>query len=137
MIKSLFKQTYPPFFAQGYNTRSRSIPHPPPSPTPPPSPPDSETSTPPPQSTPPKASHSHPQISPNFNLNSGHMTPAEARAILNVGANASRREISLRFKILSRKYHPDKLALGLSNDSYATRTKKFQIIANARDLLVR
>ena len=65
------------------------------------------------------------------------MTHAEARAIMNVGANASRREISLKFKILSRKYHPDKWALGSSNDSYAKRTEKFQMIANARDLLVR
>ena len=64
------------------------------------------------------------------------MTTTEARAILNVGINASRREISLKFKILSRKYHPDKLVLGLYSDSYAERTKKFQIIANARDLLV-
>ena len=65
------------------------------------------------------------------------MTHAEARAILNVGVNASRREISLKFKILSRKYHPDKWALGSSNDSYAVRMEKFQIIANTRDFLVR
>ena len=130
MIKSLFKQTYLPFFAQGYNTRSRSIPHSPPSPS------NTETSAPPP-STPPKASQSHPQNSPNFNLSSGQMTPAEARAIMNVGENASRREISLKFKTLSRKCHPDKWALGLSNDSHAERTEKFQTIANARDLLVR
>ena len=65
------------------------------------------------------------------------MTRAEARAILNVGVNASRREISLKFKMLSRKCHPDKWALGSSNDSYAVRTEKFQMMANARDLLVR
>ena len=136
MIKSLFKQTYPPFFVQGYNTRSRSIPQSPPSHTSPPSPSNSESSTPLPPSTPPRTSYFHPQNSPNFNLDSNQMTTTEARAILNVGINASRREISLKFKILSRKYHPDKLVLGLYSDSYAERTKKFQIIANARDLLV-
>ena len=64
------------------------------------------------------------------------MSTADARNILNVGASASRREISLRFKILSRKYHPDKWSSDSCSDSYDVRTTKFQIIANARDLLV-
>ena len=65
------------------------------------------------------------------------MTHAEARAILNIDVNASCREILLKFKIISRKYHLDKQVLGLSNDSYAKRMEKFQMIVNARDLLVR
>lgn len=64
------------------------------------------------------------------------MSCAETRNILNVGINALRREISLRFKILSRKYHPDKCSTDLTNNSYELFTMKFQYIANARDLLV-
>ena len=107
MIKCLFKQTYPSFYAQGYNTRSHSIPHHPPSPTPSISLSNTETST-LPSYTPPKTHYSHPQNSPNFQLSSGNITHAEARAILNVDVNTSRREILLKFEILSCKYHPDK-----------------------------
>lgn len=138
MIKYLHQRTYPPFFVRnGYNTRSRSsqIPQSPPSPSHSSSS-DSESKSPSPPSTPPRTFHNNHQTSPIFNFNSTKMTRVEARNILNVGINASRREISLKFKILSRKYHPDKWSPE-SSDSYSTRTKKFQIIANARELLVR
>ena len=137
MIKSLYQRTYPPFFVQGgYNTRSRSnqIPQSPPSPSHPSSP-DSKSNSPSPPSTPPRTSHNNPQFSPSFNFNTNIITRTEARNILNVGINASQREISLKFKILLRKYHPDKWSPD-STDSYSTRTKKFQIIANTRELLV-
>ena len=138
MIKSLFKRTYPPFFAQGgCNTRSRSnhFPQSPPRPTHPSSSPDSEPNSSSHPPTPPRTFHNNPQSSPTFDLNSNRLSRAEARNTLNVSVNASRREISLKFKILSRKYHPDKWSPD-SKDSYSTRTKKFQIIANARALLV-
>ena len=65
------------------------------------------------------------------------MTYAEARAILNADVNTSHREILLKLKILSCKYHPDKYALDLFNDFYAKHMEKFEMIVNARDLLVR
>ena len=138
MIKSLFKRTYPPFFVQGgYNARRRSnhFPQSPPSPTHPSSLSGSEPNSSSYRSTPSRTFHNNPQSSPTFDFNVNRLSRAEARNVLNVSVNASRREISLKFKILSRKHHPDKWSPD-SKDSYSTRTKKFQIIANARELLV-
>ena len=63
------------------------------------------------------------------------MTIRDARRILGVKRSSKNREIVLRFRILSQKYHLDKwnnTAL-YSKDIY---TEKFKSIANAIDILL-
>ena len=63
------------------------------------------------------------------------MTIQEAKKILSVESNYSRREITLRFRILARKFHPDKWTPE-SKYSKDVCMEKFKRIANARDLLM-
>ena len=140
MTKLLKIRTFPPFCSQKHDTRrNRStapLPSHPSSPPPSPPPSPSPSSSPSPASTPPPSAYTrYPTDSPQFNLEATTMSVSEARRILNVCPNASRREISLRFKILSRKCHPDKWSSD-SQDTHVTRAKKFQVLVNARDRLL-
>ena len=55
--------------------------------------------------------------------------------MLGIDQNASRREIILSFRLLSRKFHPDKWSDELPF-SLEEGTEKFKEIANARDMLL-
>ena len=59
----------------------------------------------------------------------------KAFRILGIDQNASRREIILSFRLLSRKFHPDKWSDELPF-SLEEGTEKFKEIANARDMLL-
>ena len=63
------------------------------------------------------------------------MSISDARRVLGVKRNSTNREIVLRFRMLSRKYHPDKCnhTAPYSKDVYA---EKFKYVANARDVLL-
>ena len=63
------------------------------------------------------------------------MTTQEARRILNIEGFYTKREVILRFRILARKYHPDKWT---PESSYSKEIcmEKFKCVANARDLLL-
>ena len=54
---------------------------------------------------------------------------------LELKTNASHREIILQFRMLSRKYHPDKWNPS-RNFSKEEGLEKFKCIANARDFLL-
>jgi len=134
MIKNLFKITYPRHNCNNYpNARSRaraqqqnhnqnSNPN----------------SSPPKTPSPPRKKRNSPLTPPFFtpphNL-SNKMTLNDARKVLGVKRNSTSREIVLRFRILSRKYHPDKWShtASYSKDIF---TEKFKTIANARDTLL-
>lgn len=73
--------------------------------------------------------------SPSFFLNMSHIhTIPSARRCLNVHVRQSVREITVKYKRLARKYHPDKWHqnVGCSRDE---GTRIFQCIANAFSLL--
>ena len=63
------------------------------------------------------------------------MTLKDARKVLGVKRNSASREIILRFRILSRKYQPDKWSYTTlhSKDVFM---EKFKTIANARDVIL-
>ena len=55
--------------------------------------------------------------------------------MLGIDQNASRREIILSFRMLSRRFHPDKWSDDLPF-SMEEDIEKFKDIANARDMLL-
>ena len=134
MIGNLFTKTYPDHAnSESYpRTRSRDAPNqsnPPTVETPPNAP-----RSPPPNNTP--ASKNPRELpSPMFDLSIRKLTPQDARRILDVGKKASRREITLRYRILSRKYHPDKWSPDRAY-SREISAEKFKFVSNARDVLL-
>ena len=134
MIGNLFIKTYPCYAnRESYpRTRSRDTPNP----SDPPAfeiPPNASRS--PPPTTPPTSKNSRDPPSPMFDFSIRNLTLEDARRMLDVGEKATRREITLRFRILSRKYHPDKW----SPDRACSRevsAENFKFVANARDVLL-
>ena len=89
-----------------------------------------------PPSSPPSCSNANQsQNSPPFKEVSNNITKREARLILGVTNVATKREITLRYRILSREYHPDKWS---PNSKHALEmcTERFKCVANARDKLL-
>ena len=87
--------------------------------------------------SPPKKKNSPltpPFLTPPHNMSS-NMSISDARRVLGVKRSSTNREIVLRFRMLSRKYHPDKWnhTAPCSKDIYA---ETFKHMANARDLLL-
>ena len=62
------------------------------------------------------------------------LTRANAFRVLGVDKNASRREIIMSFRLLSRRFHPDEWSADLPF-SMEEGVEKFKEIANAQDLL--
>ena len=136
MIKNLRRKTYPRYNNGSYpntrnsqnnndSTNNHNTPSPPPSPHANNNQPDPPLHD--------NANHSH--DSTPFKSVSNNLTKKEARTILGVNNLATKREITLRYRILSRKYHPDKWTPDLKY-SIDICTERFKIIANARDKLL-
>ena len=89
---------------------------------PPPSPPQQQRSS-SEENAPPSPSQSMP------------FSRANAFRVLGVDQNASRREIVMSFRLLSRRFHPDKWSADLPFNM-EEGVEKFKEIANARDLLL-
>ena len=119
MVKSLGKETYAKYAPnvndrnKRRNTRHRS----------PPSPQPNQRNHAPPPSPPPNQS------------NNDKNTRRKALLQLDLPPNASRREVIMQFRTLSRQFHPDKCNAS-KPFSKEEEIEKFKIIANAREFLL-
>ena len=129
MIKSM--KTYPGFCeSSDYpNTHSHASPNnsSPSKPASPPRPPTSRPST----------NYDKPEspFSPCSNFTSSYLSFYEANRALKIGNACTKREVILRFRILTRKYYPEKWSCDAPYTK-AICAEKFKRIANARDLLL-
>ena len=63
------------------------------------------------------------------------MSRAESRKLLGVRSNFTKREVVLRYRILARKYHPDKWNSSALH-SKEVSAENFKMISNAKDALI-
>ena len=63
------------------------------------------------------------------------MSRAEARKLLGVRSNFTKREVVLTHRILARKCHPDKWKTSAPN-SEEVSAEKFKMISNAKDSVI-
>ena len=117
MVKSLGKETYTKYSTNNNDRNNRS---------------NARNRSPPPQ----EQHHytSPPSPPPNQN-NNNKMTRRSALLHLDLLPNASRREVIIQFRILSRQFHPDKWNTS-KPFSKKEGIEKFKTIANAREFLL-
>ena len=84
---------------------------------------------------PPSNNPRSPQSSPTFDFTINKMSQIEARKLLGVRSNHTKREVVIRYRILARKYHPDKWNSSALH-SKEVSTEKFKMISNAKDALI-
>ena len=88
-----------------------------------------------PPSPPPQQRSNANESSPPSPLQRTPLSRAKAFRTLGIDQNASIREIVLSFRMLSRRFHPDKWSEDLPF-SMVEGVEKFKEIANARDMLL-
>ena len=144
MISTLHTKTYPCYSTNSYpNTRSRNPNHhgmgnpseQPPSPPTSPHPNHNTRTNDSPRTPPPSNNPRFPESSPAFDFTINKISRIEARKLLGVRSNYTKREVVLRYRILARKYHPDKWNSSVLH-SKELSADKFKMISNAKDALI-
>ena len=95
--------------------------------------PDSQHSPTSPQMT---RNNSNDMPSPIFDFSTKNVSANNVRQLLGVVRKASRREIVLKYKTLSRKHHPDKWTVD-RNYPKEVSSEKFKAKENAKDALLK